>query len=355
LSFFGLVPAALIGIDIKALLDRSHAMVEACGNAVGARDNAAVRLGAALAGLSKAGRDKVTLVLSRKLRGLGPWIEQLLSESLGKDGKGLVPVDDEPLGPPAVYGEDRVFVAVALEGDLSHDAALNALEDAGHPVIRIALREPLEVGAEFFRWELATAIACHRMGVNAFDQPDVQRAKEAARKALQRRMGLEHHDTVLHGPSADQGNLHEAAASALAALRDGDAFVVLAFVPQTPAVERTLRTVRRHVRDRMGNATMIGFGPGYLHSTGQLFKGGPDRLVALVLHAQAGGDVGVPGAGTTLGELLHSQALGDVEAMRSLGRRVFFVALDSPRSMSDLTKAVDAITKDPRKTGRGTR
>ena len=143
LSFFGLVPAALIGIDIKALLDRAHAMVEACGNAVGARDNAAVRLGAALAGLAKAGRDKVTLVLSRKLRGLGPWIEQLLAESLGKDGKGLVPVDDEPLGPPAVYGEDRVFVAITLEGDASYDAELNALEDAGHPVIRIGLREPL--------------------------------------------------------------------------------------------------------------------------------------------------------------------------------------------------------------------
>ena len=141
LSFFGLVPAALIGIDIKVLLDRSHAMVEACGNAVGARDNAAVRLGAALAGLAKSGRDKVTLVLSRKLRGLGPWIEQILAESLGKDGKGLVPVDDEPLGPPAVYGEDRVFVAITLEGDLSNDAGLNALEDAGHPVIRIGLRE----------------------------------------------------------------------------------------------------------------------------------------------------------------------------------------------------------------------
>jgi hypothetical protein len=159
----------------------------------------------------------------------------------------------------------------------------------------------------------------------------------------------------LHSHSPDRGNLDEAVASALAALRDGDAFVVLAFVPQTPASERTLRTVRRHVRDRMGNATMIGFGPGYLHSTGQLFKGGPDRLVALVLHAHAGEDIGVPGAGTTLGELLRSQALGDVEAMRALGRRVYFVALDSPRSMSDLTKAVDAITKDPRKTGRGTR
>src|SRR6266567_2711942 len=153
LSFFGLVPAALVGIDIRALLDRSHAMVEACGNAVGARDNAAVRLGAALAGLAKAGRDKVTLVLSRKLRGLGPWIEQLLAESLGKDGKGLVPVDDESLGPPGVYGEDRVFVAVTLDGDAAYDSELNALEDAGHPVIRIGLREPLEVGAEFFRWE----------------------------------------------------------------------------------------------------------------------------------------------------------------------------------------------------------
>ncbi len=178
LSFFGLVPAALIGIDITMLIDRAHSMVETCGNALGPRDSAAVRLGAALAGLAKSGRDKVTLVLSRQLRSLGPWIEQLLAESLGKDGKGLVPVDDEPLGSPAVYGADRVFVAITLEGDGTYDVYLDALEDAGHPVIRIPIKDTLEIGAEFFRWELATAAAGVLLGVNPFDEPDVTRAKE---------------------------------------------------------------------------------------------------------------------------------------------------------------------------------
>src|SRR5215470_7306880 len=178
LSFFGLVPAALMGIDVKSVLDRAHAMVEACGNVVAARDNAAVRLGGALAGLAKAGRDKVTLVLSRKLRGLGPWIEQLLAESLGKDGRGIVPVDDEPLGSPVVYGEDRVFVAITLDGDDAAEPYLSALEEAGHPVIRIPVKDSLEVGAEFFRWELATAAAGVALGVNPFDEPDGARVRE---------------------------------------------------------------------------------------------------------------------------------------------------------------------------------
>ena len=178
LSFFGLVPAALMGIDVKSLLERAHAMVEACGNTVSARDNAAVRLGGALAGLAKAGRDKVTLVLSRKLHGLGPWIEQLLAESLGKNGRGVVPVDDEPLGSPVVYGEDRVFVAITLDGDDLAEPYLDALEEAGHPVIRIPIQDPLEIGAEFFRWELATAAAGVALGVNPFDEPDGARVRE---------------------------------------------------------------------------------------------------------------------------------------------------------------------------------
>jgi hypothetical protein len=329
-------------------------MARRCGPNVDAARNPGIFLGALLAAAWQEGRDKVTLIADPPYEPLLPWIEQLIAESTGKDGKGLYPIVGEPPAPSQRYRPDRLMVYLRVDG--GHDERVKGWIKAGIPVSIVSPGDGIRgLGAEFFRWELATAIACHRMGVNAFDQPDVQRAKEAARKALQGRMGAQHHETVLHGHSPDRGNLDEAVASALAALRDGDAFVVLAFVPQTPASERILRTVRRHVRDRMGNATMIGFGPGYLHSTGQLFKGGPDRLVALVLHAQAGEDVRVPGAGSTLAELLRSQAIGDVEAMRSLGRRVFFVALDSPRTISDLTKAVDAVTKDPRKTGRGTR
>src|SRR6185312_7473543 len=165
LSFFGLVPAALMGADVKTLVERSQAMVERCGDGA-VRDNPAVRLGAALAGLARAGRNKVTLVTSEEIRALAPWIEQLLAESLGKDGQGIVPVVDEPLGSPAVYGGDRVFVAVILDGDTRFDDALGALDEAGQPVIRIGLADPLDVGAEFFRWEMATATAAAVLGVN---------------------------------------------------------------------------------------------------------------------------------------------------------------------------------------------
>jgi len=338
LSFFGLVPAALIGIDIKALLDRSHAMVETCGNAVGARDNAAVRLGAALAGLAKAGRDKVTLVLSRKLRGLGPWIEQLLAESLGKDGKGLVPVDDEPLGPPTVYGEDRVFVAVTLEGDLSHDPALNALEDAGHPVIRIAVREPLEMGAEFFRWELATAAAGVVLGVNPFDEPDVTRAKEntasllgawkKSKKLPEWPADAEENDLVLMTNSGKKpAGFSQGLQDFLGQAGAGDYIAILAFLAPTADTWSRLQELRTLLRDRLKLATTVAFGPRYLHSTGQLHKGGRPNGVFVQLTGEDREDMAIPGAGYGFSTLKAAQALGDLQALRDAGRRVVRVHL----------------------------
>ena len=338
LSFFGLVPAALMGVDIKALLDRSHAMVEACGNAVGARDNAAVRLGAALAGLAKAGRDKVTLVLSRKLRGLGPWIEQLLAESLGKDGQGLVPVDDEPLGPPAVYGEDRVFVAVALESDLSHDAALNALEDAGHPVIRIALREPLDVGAEFFRWELATAAAGAAMGVNPFDEPDVTRTKEntasllrawkRSRKLPEWPADAEENGVMLMTNSGKKpASVSEGLQAFLGLAEPGDYIAIQAYLAPTADTWIRLQELRRLLRDHLKLATTVAFGPRYLHSTGQLHKGGRANGVFIQLTGEDKEDMAIPGAGHGFSTLKAAQALGDLQALRDAGRRVVRVHL----------------------------
>jgi len=333
LSFFGLVPAALIGIDVKALLDRSHAMVEACGNAVGARDNAAVRLGAALVGLAKAGRDKVTLVLSRELRGLGPWIEQLLAESLGKDGKGLVPVDDEPLGPPVVYGEDRVFVAVTLEGDPSHDTALNALEDAGHPVIRIGLRDPLEVGAEFFRWELATAAAGVVLGVNPFNEPDVTRAKEntasllgawkKSKKFPEWPADAEEHGLVLRTNSGKKpAGLSEGLQTFLGQAQPGDYIAIQAYLAPTADTSSRLQELRTLLRDRLKLATTVGFGPRYLHSTGQLHKGGRPNGVFIQLTCDDTEDMAIPGAGYGFSTLKAAQALGDLQALRDAGRRV---------------------------------
>jgi len=338
LSFFGLVPAALIGIDIKALLDRSHAMVEACGNAVGARDNAAVRLGAALAGLAKAGRDKVTLVLSRKLRGLGPWIEQLLAESLGKDGKGLVPVDDEPLGPPTVYGEDRVFVAVTLEGDARHDTALNALEDAGHPVIRIGLREPLEVGAEFFRWELATAAAGVVLGVNPFDEPDVTRAKEntasllgawkKSKKLPEWPADAEENGLVLMTNSGKKpAGFSQGLQTFLGQAATGDYIAIQAYLAPTADTWSRLQEIRTLLRDRLKLATTVAFGPRYLHSTGQLHKGGRPNGVFIQLTGEDKEDMAIPGAGYGFSTLKAAQALGDLQALRDAGRRVVRVHL----------------------------
>jgi RpiB/LacA/LacB family sugar-phosphate isomerase len=338
LSFFGLVPAALIGIDITALLDRSHAMVEACGNAVGARDNAAVRLGAALAGLSKTGRDKVTLVLSRKLRGLGPWIEQLLAESLGKDGKGLVPVDDEPLGPPAVYGEDRVFVAVTLEGDGGYNTALNTLEDAGHPVIRISLRDPLEVGAEFFRWELATAAAGVVLGVNPFDEPDVTRAKEntaallgawkKSKKLPEWPADAEENGLVLMTNSGRKpAGFSQGFQAFLGQAQAGDYIAIQAYLAPTADTWTRLQELRTLLRDRLKLATTVAFGPRYLHSTGQLHKGGRPNGVFIQLTGEDREDMAIPGAGYGFSTLKAAQALGDLQALRDAGRRVVRVHL----------------------------
>src|SRR5215470_914918 len=336
LSFFGLVPAALMGIDVRTLLDRAHAMVETCGNAVGARDNAAVRLGGALAGLAKAGRDKVTLVLSRKLRGLGPWIEQLLAESLGKDGKGLVPVDDEPLGPPGVYGEDRVFVAVTLDGDATYDSELNALEDAGHPVIRIGLRDSLEVGAEFFRWELAAAAAGVVLGVNPFDEPDVTRAKEntasllgawkKSKKLPEWPADAEENGVVLMTNSGKKAaGVPQGIQAFLGQAQPGDYIALQAYLAPTADTWIRLQELRLLLRDRLKLATTVAFGPRYLHSTGQLHKGGPLNGMFIQITGDDKEDMAIPGAGYGFSTLKAAQALGDLQALRDSGRRVIRV------------------------------
>jgi len=358
LSFFGLVPAALMGIDIKALLDRAHAMVEACGNAVSARDNAAVRLGGALAGLAKVGRDKVTLVLSRQLRALGPWIEELLAESLGKDGKGLVPVDDEPLGSPAVYGDDRVFVAITLDGDDSSELHLNALEDAGHPVIRIPLKDHLEVGAEFFRWELATAAAGVALGVNPFDEPDVVRGRETTATLLSswkksRRLpewpvdvaegGL----ALLTNSGTKFASVSQGLQAFLGQAGPGDYIAILAYLAPTAENWGRLQELRTLLRDRLRVATTVGFGPRYLHSTGQLHKGGRANGLFLQLTGEDKDDMAIPGSGYGFATLKAAQALGDLQTLRDAGRRVVRVHLTGkqPQALEQLVQVAQRAVK----------
>ena len=358
LSFFGLVPAALIGIDITMLIDRAHSMVETCGNALGARDSAAVRLGAALAGLAKSGRDKVTLVLSRKIRSLGPWIEQLLAESLGKDGKGLVPVDDEPLGSPAVYGADRVFVAITLEGDGTYDVYLDALEDAGHPVIRIPIKDTLEIGAEFFRWELATAAAGVALGVNPFDEPDVTRAKEntaallaawkKSKKLPEWPADAEENGLLLMANLGKKvAGFGPGLSAHFAQAQPGDYLAIQAYLAPTADTWNRLQELRTLLRDRLKIATTVSFGPRYLHSTGQLHKGGRANGLFVQITGEDKEDMAIPGMGYGFSTFKAAQALGDLQALREAGRRVVRVHLTGKQTqgVEQLVQVVQKILK----------
>ena len=358
LSFFGLVPAALIGVDIKILLERAHGMVETCGNEVGVRGNPAVQLGAVLAGLARAGRDKVTLVLSEKIRALGSWIEQLLAESLGKDGTGLVPVADEPLGAPSVYGDDRIFVSIVLEGDTTHDAALAKLSDAGHPVLRLQLRDAMDLGAEFFRWELATATAGAVLGVNPFDEPDVARGKEQTSTLLtewrrSRRLpewpaDVEEDGLVLMTKSNKKPtSVSKGLAAHLAQAVPGDYLVIQAYLTPTPEAWRILQEIRVALRDRLRIATTVGWGPRYLHSTGQLHKGGPTSGLFIQITGEDREDVAIPGAGHGFSTLKAAQALGDLQSLRDGARRVIRLHLTGKQSQAlpQLLQMVQGLTK----------
>jgi transaldolase/glucose-6-phosphate isomerase len=338
LSFFGLVPAALIGVDIRTLIERARGMVERCGNTVGTADSPAVRLGAALAALAKAGRDKVTFVLSEKIRALGPWLEQLLAESLGKDGTGLVPVVDEPLGNPLVYGGDRVFVALTLEGDTTHDAALDTLATAGHAVIRLGLKDPLDIGAEFFRWEFATATAGAILGVNPFDEPDVAAAKENTARLLgqwkrTRRLPewtavVEEDAIALKSMAAEKpATLAQGIAAHLGQAQPGDYLAIQAYLEPSGEILTRLQALRTLLRDRLRIATTVGIGPRYLHSTGQLHKGGPPSGLFIQITGEDEDRVAIPGAGHDFSTLKAAEALGDLEALHGAGRRIIRLEL----------------------------
>ncbi len=358
LSFFGLVPAALIGVDIKILLERAHGMVETCGNEVGVRGNPAVQLGAVLAGLARAGRDKVTLVVSEKIRALGGWIEQLLAESLGKDGTGLVPVADEPLGAPSVYGDDRIFVSIVLQGDTTHDAALAKLSDAGHPVLRLQLRDPMDLGAEFFRWELAAATAGAVLGVNPFDEPDVARGKEQTSTLLtewrrSRRLpdwpsDIEEDGLVLMTKSNKKPtSVSRGLAAHLAQAVPGDYLAIQAYLTPTSEAWRILQEIRVALRDRLRIATTVGWGPRYLHSTGQLHKGGPTSGLFIQITGEDREDVAIPGAGYGFSTLKAAQALGDLQSLRDGARRVIRLHLTGKQSQAlpQLLHMVQGLTK----------
>ena len=332
LSFFGLVPAALIGVDIDKLLERAGAMVSACADSVPVRENPAFTLAALLAGFALKGRDKVTFVLSEKIAAFGTWLEQLLAESTGKDGKGLVPVDHEPLGLPSAYGNDRVFVALTLAGD-TPDPALDALDVAGHPVYRLTLKDPYDLGAEFFRWELATAAMGALLGVNPFDEPNVAQAKETTQTMLatfkkSKRLPDWPVDREQDGILllANQGtkpaSVTDGLGQFLGQAKPGDYLALLAYLTPDHETTEALQSLRSLIRDRLHIATTVGYGPQYLHSTGQLHKGGPNTVLAIQLTGDDKEDVAIPGEGYGFSALKAAQAIGDLETLRNANRRV---------------------------------
>ena len=317
LTFFGLLPAALVGVDVAQLLDRAQAV----------RKDDGATLGAILGALAKAGRDKVTFVTSPALANFGDWVEQLIAESTGKDGTGILPVVGEALGDPAVYGADRLFVYLRLAGadaaQGAHDAALAALAAAGHPVVTIRLHDLYDVGGQFFLWELATAVAGHLLGIQPFDQPNVESAK-----VLARQMVAAYHE-LGRLPEDTPAPLSSTALRAfLAASRPGNYIALQAYVPPTPATTAALNALRLALRDRLHLATTVGYGPRFLHSTGQLHKGDGNNGLFIQFTADVLQDAPIPdeagaaASGMSFGVLIQAQALGDGQALRDAGRRV---------------------------------
>jgi hypothetical protein len=318
------VPAALLGIDVAALVGRARSLAAASREPVLAK-NPAADLGALLGALAKVGRDKLTLVLSPEIASFGSWIEQLVAESTGKLGKGILPVDAEPLGPASAYGPDRVFVVSQLAGGspAAPPELLQALRAAGHPVIELPLNDRLDLGAEFFRWELATAVAGAALDINPFDEPNVTEAKQATAKLL------EAHARDGRLPAATPPARPDdvtALRAHLGQVGAGDYLCLSAFFRRTDARHELLTRIRAACLGR-GVATTLGYGPRFLHSTGQLHKGGPNNGVFLQLVSDATSDLPVPGDSFTFGVLRDAQALGDFQVLEVHGRRALRVAL----------------------------
>lgn len=349
LSDFGLVPAAAMGIDVPAFLAAAVEMEKACGPGTPDVENPGVVLGHLLGVLGRHGRDKVTILASPGIAGFGAWLEQLLAESTGKNGKGLIPVDREPPGPPECYGQDRLFVFLRLDSspDPEQDRAAAALEEAGQPVIRISVPDVGALPQEFFRWEFATAVAGSILRINPFDQPDVEASKVATREltsAYEQTGSLPSESPFLKEGEihlfADERNASEVLKGAgpranligclqahLARLGPGDYFALLAYLHQSPQIEDQLQILRRVVRDRRQVATCLGFGPRFLHSTGQAYKGGPNSGVFLQVTCEDPLDLDVPGQRYTFGIVKAAQARGDFAVLLERNRRALRVHL----------------------------
>ncbi|HEV2439958.1 MAG TPA: glucose-6-phosphate isomerase [bacterium] len=341
LTYFGLVPAVLAGVDVARLLERARGMAEACGPWNPPGRNPGTRLGAIMGELARRGRDKVTFVVSEPVATLGTWLEQLLAESTGKQGTGLLPVADEPLGEAGAYGADRLFVHLRRRGDTGGpiEDRLRALRSAGHPVVTVEMSDTLDIAAEFFRWEIATATAGAILGINAFDQPNVQESKDNTNRLLdvvrrERRLPepapSQADGALALYADAPEANVAATLARFFGAGRPGGYVALLAYLTETPETHRRLTAIRARLRDTTRLASTLGYGPRYLHSTGQYHKGGPSNGLFLLITADETEDAAVPGQPYTFGVFKRAQALGDLEALHRHGQRAVRVHLRGP-------------------------
>jgi glucose-6-phosphate isomerase/transaldolase/glucose-6-phosphate isomerase len=343
LSYFGLVPAALAGLDIGRLLDRAEAMAHLCRQPAPLDENPGACLAATMAAHANSGRDKVTLVTSPAIASFGLWVEQLLAESTGKEGKGLIPIANEPLAKPTAYGSDRLFIYLRLKGDVvgATDAHVSALQRAGQPVLTLTLRDRYDLGAEFFRWEFATALAGYLLHIHPFDQPNVQESKDNTSRVLKEKK------TTGTLPAAKTWSAKEGLAQLVNQAGPGRYLAVLGYVTPSKEYERAVASIRRSFLVRYRLATTMGYGPRYLHSTGQLHKGGPDTGLFLQLVESMKPDLPVPGQPYTFGTLAHAQALGDLQSLQAHGRLA--VRIDLGRQGSPALKRLSAGIASPRR------
>ncbi len=361
LSFFGMVPAALMGLDVTEILERATSACEACERCVPTAENPAARLAAALGQLAKEGRDKITLITPPPLDSLGLWIEQLIAESTGKEGGGILPVAGEPLGDPSLYGDDRVFVYIRTSdgSDQETDAKIEALEKAGHPVICQVLRDGLSLGREFFLWEFATALVGALLEINPFDQPNVQESKDNTEHLLEvyRKEGelpeqevlVEEHGCRIYADlktkavfQAESETLAGYLGAHLSQAQKGDYVALTAYIPETGAHDQWLGEIRAQIRSALRTATTVGYGPRFLHSTGQLHKGGADNGIFIQITATDSQDLSIPDQPYTFGVLQQAQALGDFQSLAQRNRRVirFHLGQDIETGLKTLLSAV---------------
>ena len=341
LTVFGMVPACVMGADVAKILNGAERMMVECSMEVPLEENAAMALGLGMAVLAEEGRDKLTLLTSGLMVSFGDWAEQLIAESTGKDGSGILPVVREGLQPSESYGTDRFFVDLALETEPKTNASgIQSLVLAGHPVLSISLKTPYDLGAEFFRWEMATAIACALLKVNAFDQPDVQAAKESAKKFLE------------HSKSGGQAQVLASDMTLETFWENaepGDYVAILAFLPDRESTRQRLLKLRDTIRQRTKLASTLGFGPRYLHSTGQLHKGGPSKAIFILITSPPSEDLPVPGENYSFAELELAQSMGELEALQNKARWVIHLRLSelSEPALDETCSRIESAIQTP--------